>query len=120
MISGAEFVVVEPTTDVEVQLVDDGLNVVSAIATGDFPNPLLEAVVRFVRPRELGPLVQSVAEELTGFEQRSAAFGAVDYQLQMSFAVSDQRCHHSFRGVRAFHHDDEVVGISRELVSACF
>ncbi len=31
----------------------------SAVAAGDFANPLLEAVMRLVRPRELGPVVQS-------------------------------------------------------------
>lgn len=41
-----------------------------AVAAGDFPDPLFEAVVRFVRPRELGPVVQSVAEELAGFQRR--------------------------------------------------
>ena len=43
---GAELVVLEPAADVEVQLADDGLNVVSAVAAGDFSNPLLEAVMR--------------------------------------------------------------------------
>ena len=83
-----------------------------------FQNPLLEAVVRFIRPRQLGPVVQSVAEELTGFERRGAAFGAVDNQLQASLAVTDQRCQHPFRRVRAFHQHDEVIGISRERTSA--
>ncbi len=40
-----------------------------------FPNPLLEAVMYFVRPREHGPLVQSVAEERTGFETPCPAKG---------------------------------------------
>src|SRR5690606_18795926 len=35
-IRGAELVVVEPTPDIEVQLVDDGLNLVPAVAAGDF------------------------------------------------------------------------------------
>ena len=72
----------EPAADVQVQFVDDGLNVVSAVATGDFTNPLLEAVMCLFRPRQLGPVVQSEAEELTGFQWRGAAFGAVDDQLE--------------------------------------
>jgi hypothetical protein len=43
-----------------------GLNLVPSVAVGDFPDPLLEAVMRLVRPRQLGPVVQSVAEELAG------------------------------------------------------
>jgi hypothetical protein len=57
------------------------LNVVSAVAAGDFLDPLFEAVVRLFRPRQLGPVVQSVSEELAGFQRRGAAFDAVDDQL---------------------------------------
>jgi hypothetical protein len=79
-----------------------------------------EAVVRLFRPRQLGPVVQSVSEELAGFQWRCAAFDAVDDPLQLSFAETNQRCHHPFRRVRTFHRHDEVIGISRKLVSTGF
>ena len=42
LVGGAELVVVEPAPDIKVQLADDGLDLVPAVAAGDFPDPLLE------------------------------------------------------------------------------
>lgn len=89
-IGGAEFVVVEPTADTQVQLADDGLDLVPAVAAGDFPDPPLEAVLRLVRPCQFCLVVQPVAEEPALLQRHGAAFGAVDGQSQASFAVSGQ------------------------------
>ena len=53
------------------------MNIVPAVAAGDFANPLLEAVLRFVRPRPPVPVVKLIAQEPTGFQRGGAAFGAV-------------------------------------------
>lgn len=58
----------------ELQLVNDGLDFVPAVAAGDLTYPLLEAVLRVGCPRQLGPVAQSVAEELAGLERRGAAY----------------------------------------------
>jgi len=64
------FFAVKPTASVSIQLVDDGLDLVPAVAAGDFTKLLLEAVMYLVRPRQLDPWVQSVSEELAGLQRR--------------------------------------------------
>jgi hypothetical protein len=90
----------------------------SAVAAGDFTNPLLEAMLRLFRPHQFPFAADPVSQKGTLFHRRGAAFGAVDHQFQSSFNVSDQRCQHPLRRVRTLHQHDEVIGVSRELVSA--
>ena len=55
-----------------------------AVAAGDFLDPRIEADARLLRPRELGPVVQSVAEELAGFE-RTAEMSAAGFHGETGF-----------------------------------